>query len=58
MKKGKLIGLLDDPAIKMSRMNVAQRNAMAASYDVRAEKGARVQKYLDVLAKGARGYVG
>lgn len=58
VNKGKLTGLLDDPAIAMSRMNETQRKAMASSYDVRAEKLAKVMKYIERLESGARGFVG
>ena len=58
VKKGKLIGLLDDPTWKGTRMNGSQKSAVAASYDVRAEKLAKVEKYIQVLKDGARGHVG
>ena len=56
--KGKLIGLLDEPAIAMSRMNEEQRAAMASSYDVRAEKLEKVLKYVERLKSGPQGFVG
>ena len=62
--KGKLVGLLENPALQMSRMNESERSAMASSYDVRAEKLEKVMKYVDRLTggegkgTGGRGFVG
>lgn len=55
---GKLVGLMEDPTMTMTRMNKAQKEAMRASYDVRAAKLAKVKAYIDELTNGKRGFVG
>lgn len=55
---GQLIGLLEDPTVKMSKMSGKEMAAVKASYDVRKQKLERVARYVEDLHKGARGFVG
>lgn len=56
---GRLVGLTEDPAATLQRMDRYAREIMAAKYDVRWEKLERVMKYREALERGAGlGYVG
>lgn len=58
IKAGNLTGLLDNPVMRMARMDGGTKRAVAASYDVRAQKLEKVEDYLNALSKGSRGFVG
>lgn len=59
INKGGLVGLLDDPTTQLKHMNTKQQSALKADYDVRKEKLAKVDAYIEALSgNGGRGFRG